>query len=207
MGRVPLRRSVRSKKLSAFDRNWMAGYGLAAVLGLSLALGAPRWDFLWALAPALPLGAWLLRADLKGGVRSLAAEWTAVALPALLGAAMIRSGQGSWVLVSALGSGSFLSLAAPLAYLRFRLALRRGERTSLVVVVLVHGAAVALALYMQMTLGLLWLWPLWMAMLLLRVLFEPVIEPAIPDAKALGLRESLVCAVSALTLVLSIRGL
>ncbi len=207
LGRVPLRRIVRSSKPSTFDRNLIVAYGLAAVLGLGLALRAPRWDFLWMLAPAVPLGTWLLRVDLRGGVRSLAAEWTAVALPALLGAAMVRTGQGSWVLAAVLAAGSFLSLAAPLAYLRFRLALRRGGRASVSAVVLVHMAAAAVALYMQVTLGLRWLWPLWMAMLLLRVLLEPVIEPAIPDAKALGLRETLVCMVSALALVISTQGL
>ena len=124
-----------------------------------------------------------------------------------MGAAMIRGGQGTWILAAALGAGSFLSLAAPLAYLRFRLALRRGGRTSRGAVVLVHIAAGVMALYMQWSLGLRWLWSLWMAMLLLRVLMEPVLEPTIPDAKALGLRESLVCAVSALTLAISIRGL
>ena len=210
LGRVPLRRVVRGRLLSTFDRNWLLFYALMGAAGLGLAMRGPRLDFLLALLPAVPLGAWLLWVDLKGGARSLAAEWTSIALPALLGTAMIRAGNGSWALAGALGVGSFLSLAAPVAYLRARLALRRGgksSQSSLGAAFLVHGVAGLIALAMQLALGLRWLWPLWMGMLLLRVLLEPKIELAVLDAKALGLRESLVCTISAFALVLSLKGL
>ena len=207
LGRVPLRRVVRGRLPSTFDRNWLLFYGLMGAAGLGLAIRGPWPDFLLALLPAAPLGAWLLWVDLNGGARSLAAEWTSIALPALLGIAMIRAGKGSWALAGALGVGSFLSLAAPVAYLRARLALRRGGKSSLGAALLVHGVAGLIALAMQLALGLRWLWPLWMGMLLLRVLLEPKIELGVPDAKALGLRESLVCTISAFALVLSLKGL
>lgn len=207
LGRVPLRRAVRSKVSSSFDRRWLISYGLICVAGLTLTVWAPKPDFLLVLLPALPLGAWLLWVDLNGGARSLAAEWTSIVLPALLGTAMIRAGNGPWTLAGALGVGSFLSLAAPVAYLRARLALRRGSKSSLGAALLVHSVAGAIALAMQLALGLRWLWPLWMGLLLLRVLVEPKVELGVPDAKALGLRESLVCAISALVLVISLKGL
>lgn len=207
LGRVPLRREARGRAPSAFDRKWLLAYGLMCVAGLGMAMRAPRHDFLLALLPAAPLGAWLLWVDLNTGARSLAAEWTSIALPALLGAAIIRAGSGSWALAGALGVGSFLSLAAPVAYLRARLALRRGGKSAFGAALLVHGIAGLIALAMQIALDLRWLWPLWMGMLLLRVLLEPRIEFGIPDAKALGLRESLVCTISAFALVLSLRGL
>ncbi len=205
--RVPLRRAVRGGKLSAFDRTWIVIYGLGGAVGLGLALRGTQVDFLLALLPVAPFGAWLLWVDLKGGARSLAAEWTSIALPALLGTAIIRAGGGPWALAGALGVGSFLSLAAPVAYLRARLALRRGGRTSLGAALLVHGVAGLIALAMQLALDLRWLWPLWMGMLLLRVVVEPKLELGVPDAKALGLRESLVCTISAFALVLSLKGL
>ena len=207
LGRVPLRRVVRDRLPSSFDQKWLLFYGLMGAAGLGLAMLGPRPDFLLALLPAVPLGAWLLWVDLKGGARSLAAEWTSIALPALLGTAMIRAGNGPWALAGALGVGSFLSLAAPVAYLRARLALRRGGKSSLGAALLIHGVAGLIALAMQVVLGLRWLWPLWMGMLLLRVLLEPKIELGVPDAKALGLRESLVCIISAFALVLSLKGL
>lgn len=210
LGRVPLRRVVRGRLPSSFDQKWLLFYGLMGAAGLGLAMRGPRPDFLLALLPAVPLGAWLLWVDLKGGARSLAAEWTSIALPALLGTAMIRAGNGPWALAGALGVGSFLSLAAPVAYLRARLALRRGgksSQSSLGAALLIHGVAGLIALAMQLALGLRWLWPLWMGMLLLRVLLEPKIELGVPDAKALGLRESLVCIISAFALVLSLKGL
>ncbi len=207
LGRVPLRRVVRGRLPSSFDQKWLLFYGLMGAAGLGLAMRGPRPDFLLALLPAVPLGAWLLWVDLKGGARSLAAEWTSIALPALLGTAMIRAGNGPWALAGALGVGSFLSLAAPVAYLRARLALRHGGKSSLGAALLIHGVAGLIALAMQLALGLRWLWPLWMGMLLLRVLLEPKIELGVPDAKALGLRESLVCIISAFALVLSLKGL
>lgn len=207
LGRVPLRRMVRGRMASAFDRNWMGIYTLLAAAGLGLAIRGPWPGGLAVLLPALLLGAWLLWVDLNGGARSLAAEWVSIALPALLGAAMIRAGGGPWALAGALGVGSFLSLAAPVAYLRARLALRRGGKSSLGAALLVHTAAGLVALAMQLALDLRWLWPLWMGMLLLRVLLEPKLELAVQDAKALGLRESLVCTISAFALVLSLKGL
>jgi hypothetical protein len=207
LGRVPLRRGVRGRKFSAFDRNWLLFYGLIGAAGLGLAMRGPRLDLILVLLPMVPFGAWLLWLDMNGGARSLAAEWTSIALPALLGTAMIRAGDGPWALAGALGVGSFLSLAAPVAYLRARLALRRGGKSSLGAALLVHGVAGLIALAMQLALGLRWLWPLWMGMLLLRVLLEPKIELGVPDAKALGLRESLVCTISAFALVLSLKGL
>ena len=210
LGRVPLRRAVRGGLTSSFDRTWIAIYGLMGAAGLGMALRGTQLDFILALLPVVPFGAWLLWVDLKGGARSLAAEWTSIALPALLGAAIIRAGNGPWALAGALGVGSFLSLAAPVAYLRARLALRRGgksSQSSLGAALLVHGVAGIIALAMQLALDLRWLWPLWMGMLLLRVLVEPKLELGVPDAKALGLRESLVCTISALALVLSLKGL
>ncbi|MDE3246421.1 MAG: YwiC-like family protein [Acidobacteriota bacterium] len=207
LGRVPLRRTVRGGALSSFDGGWLAFYGLMASTGLFLALRGPHLDFLWALAPVAPFGAWLLWVDLKGSARSLVAEWISIALPALLGAAMIRAGDGPWSLAGALAVGCFLSLAAPVAYLRARLALRRGGKASLRAALWVHGVAGLIALAMQLALGLRWLWPLWMGMLLLRVLLEPKLEQAALDAKALGLRESLVTTISALVLVISLKGL
>ncbi|MBL0311488.1 MAG: YwiC-like family protein [Holophagaceae bacterium] len=207
LGRVPLRRAVRGRSLSSFDGKWLSFYGLVGAAGLVLALRSSRLDFLLALMPALPLGAWLLWVDLNAGARSLAAEWISIALPALLGVAMIRAGNGTWPLAGALGVGGFLSLAAPVAYLRARLALRRGGKSSLGAALSVHGVAGLIALAMQLALGLRWLWPLWMGMLLLRVLLEPKLELAVLDAKALGLRESLVCTISAFALVLSLKGL
>ncbi len=207
LGRVPLRREVRGRLPSSFDRKWVLFYGLMGVAGLGLAMSGPQPDFLLALLPLVPLGAWLLWMDLNSGARSLSAEWTSIALPALLGGAMIRAGNGPWALAGALGVGSFLSLAAPVAYLRARLALRRGEKSSFGAALMVHGVAGLIALGMQLALGLRWLWPLWMGMLLLRVLLEPKIELGVPDAKALGLREALVCTISAFALVISLKGL
>ncbi len=207
LGRVPLRRAVRGGDLSSFDGGWLAFYGLMGAAGLFLSVRGPRLDFFLALLPVAPFGAWLLWVDLKGGARSLAAEWISIALPALLGAAMIRAGEGPWALAGALGVGCFLSLAAPVAYLRARLALRRGGKASLRAALWVHGVAGLIALAMQLALGLRWLWPLWMGMLLLRVLLEPKLEHAVLDAKSLGLRESLVTAISAFALVLSLRGM
>ena len=207
LGRVPLRRVVRGRALSPFDRNWLLFYSLMGATGIALAMHGPRLDFLPVLLPAVPLGGWLLWVDLNGGARSLAAEWTSITLPAVLGTAMIRAGDGPWALAGALGVGSFLSLAAPVAYLRARLALRRGGKSAFGAALLVHGFAGLVALAMQLALGLRWLWPLWMGMLLLRVFLEPKIELGVPDAKALGLRESLVCTISAFALVLSLKGL
>lgn len=207
LGRVPLRRAVRGGALSSFDGWWLAFYGLVGLAGLGLALRGPRLDFLRVLLPVAPFGAWLLWVDWRGGARSLPAEWISIALPALLGAAMIRAGEGPWALAGALGVGCFLSLAAPVAYLRARLALRRGGKASLRAALWVHGVAGLIALAMQLALGLRWLWPLWMGMLLLRVLLEPKLEQGVLDAKALGLRESLVTTISAFALVLSLKGL
>ena len=207
LGRVPLRRVVRGRVLTTFDRNWLLFYSMLGAAGLGLALRGPWLDFLPVLLPVVPFGAWLLWVDLNGGARSLMAEWISIALPALLGAAMVRAGNGPWALAGALGVGSFLSLAAPVAYLRARLALRRGGKSYLGAALLVHGVAGLIALAMQLALGLRWLWPIWMGMLLLRVLLEPKIELGVPDAKALGLRESLVCTISAFALVLSLKGL
>lgn len=207
LGRVPLRRQFRGAAVSSFDRTWIAIYGLVGVAGLGLAVRGSRLEFMLPLVPVAPFGAWLLWVDSKGGARSLAAEWTAIALPALLGMAMIRAGNGPWALAGALGVGSFLSLAAPVAYLRARLALRRGGRSALGAALLVHGVASLVALAMQLALDLRWLWPLWMGMLLLRVVVEPKLELGVLDAKALGLREALVTTISALVLVLSLKGL
>ena len=207
LSRVPLRRAFRGREAASFDRNWLVFYFLMGAAGLGLALRRPWLDFLPALMPIVPFGAWLLWVDLNSGARSLAAEWASISLPALLGAAMIRAGNGSWALAGALGVGGFLSLAAPVAYLRARLAFRRGGKSTFGAALLVHGVAGLIALAMQLALGLRWLWPLWMGMLLLRVLVEPKIELGVPTAKDLGLRESLVCTISAFALVLSLKGL
>jgi hypothetical protein len=207
LARVPLRRVIRGGVPSTFDRKWVLLYGLLGAVSLGFAMWWPKPDFVLALLPVVPFGAWLMWVDLHGGARSLAAEWTSIALPALLGTAMIRAGNGPWALAGALGVGSFLSLAAPVAYLRARLALRRGGKSSLLAAFLIHGVAGLIALAMQPALGLRWLWPLWMGMLLIRLLVEPKIELGVPDAKALGVRESLVCVISAFALVLSLKGL
>lgn len=210
LGRVPLRRAVRGGGIRSFDRTWMAIYGLMGAAGLLLALRGTRLDFLLVFLPLAPLAAWLLWVDLNGGARSLAAEWISIALPALLGMAIIRAGGGQWALAGALGVGGFLSLAAPVAYLRARLAFRRGgksSRSSLGAALWVHSCAGLVALAMQLALGLRWLWAIWMGMLLLRVLLEPKLEPAVLDAKSLGVRESLVTIISAFALVFSLKGL
>ena len=149
--------------------------------------------------------------DLRGSARGLLAEWATIAVPSLLGMAMVRAGQGSWPLALVLGAGSFLSLAAPVTYLRARLSQRRGGKGNLGAALVIHGAAVlaavALRLALPRSLPLSWLWPVWMGLLLLRPLVEPRIEQVVPNARSLGIRESLVSAISSLALVLSIRGL
>lgn len=211
LGRVPFRRISRGSKASTFDRRWLLGYGSAGMLCLGLAIRGKGLEPLLPLLPALPLGAWLVRIDLKGGARSLLAEWAAIAVPSFLGVAMVHAGQGPWRLAWVLGGGSFISLAAPVTYLRSRLASRKGKLGKPAIPVLIHASALLGALLVRRSLPgsqpLSWLWPVWMGLLFLRAILEPRFEIRIPDAKSLGLRESLVCAISSLTLVLSLKGM
>jgi len=207
LARVPVKRTFKVRRVLPGDR-FLLGAETAVGLGaLGLALrGMPKPGLALLGLAALPAAVAAL-ADIRGRARTLPAELLSIAAPSLLGGAVLAAGGGSWVQAWSLVAASFLSLAAPVTYLRGALARQRGcANASPLPALLVHGAACAAAagLYLAGAMG--WLWPAWMGALALRAAAEPLLFKRLPDARSLGLREVLVCGVSAGAMVFSLRG-
>ncbi len=205
LARVPLKRTFKARRLLPGDR-FLLGAEMAVGLGaLGLALRElPSLALAWLGLAALPAAAAAL-ADFRGRARTLPAELLFIAAPCLLGGAVLAAGGGSWTRAGSLVAASFLSLAAPVTYLRGALARQRGcANASPLPALLVHGAACAAAggLYVAGAVG--WLWPAWMGALALRAAAEPLLFKRLPDARSLGLREVLVCGISAGAMVFSL---
>lgn len=207
LARVPVKRSLKARRVLTGDRLLLSlevavGLGAAGLAFRGLPLAAAILA-LAALAPA----AGALALDLRGGSRTLTAEVLAMLAPCLAGGGVLMAGGASLHTAGLLACGSFLSLAAPVTYLRGLLARQKGHAgASPVPAVAVHGAACAAALGLHAAGGIGWLWPAWMGALALRAAAEPLVFRQLPDTRSLGLREVAVCVVSAAVLVLSLRG-
>lgn len=206
LARVPLKRAVKAGRILKADRRillleGLAGGGAAALAFRGLGLPAAAAAIL-ALLPA----AGALAADFRGSSRTMLAEALAILAPCLLGGSVALAGGAGPATAGLLAAGSFLSLAAPVTYLRGVLARQKGQPgASLAPAVAVHSAACAAALGLHAAGGIGWLWPAWMGALALRAAAEPVLFRRLPDTRSLGIREVAVCVVSAAVLVASLR--
>jgi hypothetical protein len=207
LARVPLKRSFKARRVLSGDR-FLVGAEAAVGLGaLGLALGGMPKPGLALLGLAALLAGAAMHADFHGRGRTFPAEILSIAAPCLLGGAVLAAGGASWARTGSLVAASFLSLAAPVTYLRHALVRQRGcANASPLPTLLVHGAACAAAggLYFAGAMG--WLWPAWMGALALRAAAEPLLFKRLPGARSLGLREVLVCGISAGAMVFSLRG-
>jgi hypothetical protein len=203
LARVPLKRWIKAGRLLRGDRFVLAAEALVAAGAFALAVRGLSLHALVLLATSLLPGAVAVILDFRGRGRTPGVEMLSILSPCLLGGAMVAAGGGAPPLAWTLAAGAFASLAAPVFYLR-NLLDRAGARpdASPVPALLVHAAACALAVGLKLLCGMNWLWPLWMGALALRAAAEPHLF-ALPGARRLGLREALVCGVSAGALVFS----
>lgn len=206
LARVPLKRSVKAGRILPADGpllvlEALAGGGAAALALRGLSLPAAS-----AAALSLVPAAGALAADFRGGARTPFAEALAMVAPCILGGAVALAGGAALSKACLLAAASFLSLAAPVTYLRSLLARQKGRPdASLAPAVAVHGAACAAAVGLHAAGGIGWLWPAWMGALALRAAAEPVLFRRLPDTRSLGIREVAVCVVSAAVLAASLR--
>ncbi|MBK8727336.1 MAG: YwiC-like family protein [Holophagaceae bacterium] len=207
LGRVPLKRSWRAQRILPGDGFLLACEGLVGAGALGLAL--VRMPAAAVAIGALSLGpaAVIVALDLRGRSRTPWAETLSILAPCLFGGAVLAAGGGSFPQAGLLVTAAFLSLAVPVSYLRSVLA-RQRERAEAppVLVLLAHGLAFAIACGLYAFAGIGLLWPLWMGALALRALAEPRLFTRLPNARSLGMREAVVCAVSAAAMILSLKG-
>jgi hypothetical protein len=202
---VPLKRTVKAGRVLKGDGSLFAGE--IAVAAGAFALAAPALPgTAWAmLGAALLPGSAAVALDFRGRARTPGVELMSILSPCLVGGAMLAAGGGIPLHAWSLAAGGFASLAAPVFYLRHLLERRAGsDDASPLPALAIHAAACVLAVALKVLCGMNWLWPVWMGALALRAAAEPSLLKATPSARSLGLREALVCGVSAGTLVFSL---
>lgn len=204
LARVPVKRAFRARRVLAGDRALLLLEVLAATGAIGLALPRLPLAALVLLAAALGPASLAVAADFRGRGRGLGTEMLSILAPCLLGAAVLAAGAAPLRQAALLAAGSFLSLAAPVIYLRGVLDRQKGRAGgSPVPSLLAHGVAFAAAFALHALGGVGWLWPAWMGALALRAAAEPLLFRQLPDARVLGFREVAVCGLSAVVLVLS----
>lgn len=205
LARMPLKRALKARRILKGDQFLLPAEVIVALAAMGLAFPGTTLAAFALLSMAILAGFSAMGLDLSGRSRTSGAEYLAISAPCLLGGAVLALGGGAWTQAWSLVAGAFVSLAAPVAYLRNLLRGQRGGAgASPMPMLLVHALAVLVAWGLYALGGMGWLWPAWMGALALRAAAEPLLFNRLPNVRWLGMREALICGVSAGALVFSL---